>query len=196
MPTQTLFQPTDAPVVTNGSNPNKITMGTKIKPSINGTVTHIRFFASTTVTGNYGVGLIRNTGADPGGVGTILTSQTFTSASVTPGVWNEIALTTPQAVLAGWCLQPVVYSENGHLVATGAFFNTGLTNGYLYAPPDNDAAAFGFLVYNGAFNDGGSFLTIPNGHFNANNYWADMRFSYTVPGGNANRFMPFFGGGV
>jgi hypothetical protein len=115
-----------------------ITTGTSFLPDVNGTITHVRFYAGASVAGTY-TGLLWEVDSNDdgfGGTGTLLGSDVYPGAP-TGGAWNLIELDPPVPVTAG-VLYRVGMHNPSRYVATNGFFTTppGLINGHLHAPED------------------------------------------------------------
>jgi Domain of unknown function (DUF4082)/Bacterial Ig-like domain len=142
------------------SDPSSVELGTAFTPSVNGTVTAIRFYKGAGNTGTH-------TGSIWSSSGTRLATVTFTGESATG--WQSATLTTPLALSAGQTYVVSYYAPNGDYAATGGFFGSGWSAGPLSAPSTNN----GRYLYAG----GGGF---PNSSFGATNYFVDVVFQYAT----------------
>jgi hypothetical protein len=151
-----------------------ITAATTIVFATDGTVTGVRFYATTTASGVYTGGLWTVDSSDPGG-GTLLQQKTMGSAP-TGGAWNAITFDTPISVTAGAPYRVGVFSGDGRYVATLAFFSSaGLTNGDISAPQHNTSVD-SKTVTQGTFRIDASF-GYPNANGNGTSYFVDVEFT-------------------
>ena len=153
------------PVLPNATDePISYSLGTRFSSAVDGTITGLRFFAST---GPYpassppGTNLILGLFEDD--TQTELGRVSMLSTAVVQGAWNELTLATPIAITAGTEYM-AVYRTPYPYVATTGFFGSPLTNGDLTAT-------------SGAFRDsvGPVDLTYPNNNSTAS-YFADVVF--------------------
>jgi hypothetical protein len=173
---ESLFTSQTPALADNSDGTPGITVGTTIKFATAGQVSAARFYATSTVSGTYTVGLWRVDTSDPGG-GTLLASKTM-SGSPTGGTWNTVAFDTPVSVTATDVYRIGVFSSAGRYVATTGYapFATsgpGLTNGNLYAPANNANPVGALTVSQGVFRIDSSF-DYPNTSGNGSNYFADL----------------------
>lgn len=154
--------------------------------AVDGEVTHIRFYATSTVSGNYVGELWQQTAddvPDGAGAGTLLGSTSTTaSGSITAGTWNTIAFSSPIAVSTGVIYRATIHSSAGRYVATTNFFNSsGLTNGNLTAPQSGttpDPPNIG-LIKNGSFRLDSAAGNYPKDVGGPTCYFADVVFQTT-----------------
>jgi len=164
------------PSVTDASDGTPgITSGTTVQFAVAGTVTHIRFYATATVSGTYTGALWRVTAADtPSPAGTLLASKVM-GAAPTGGTWNTIALDTPIAVTPGVLYRTGVHNSAGRYVATNNLFASSLTNGDITADANgSDPVALGTLRQ-GVFAIDAA-LTYPSTAGSSASYFADVVF--------------------
>lgn len=162
------------PSITDASDGTPgITTATTMVFAVDGTVTGVRFYATSTVGGAYTGALWEVTDNDAG-TGTLLASKT---AGVTPtgGTWNTITFDTPVSVTAGTPYRVGIFSGAGRYVATVGFFASGLTNGNISAPAHNGAAG-PYTVFQGTFVINAA-LTYPTSTSGSASYFADVEFS-------------------
>lgn len=171
------------PSAPNAVEPGGISLGTTFVPAVNGTVTGIRFYAPTTVTGTWSGALYQpTTDDDPegSGLGTLLGSGALVSPP-TPGAWNAIPLNAPVAVTAGVPYRAVYHNTEGRYVSTpsfGPFVSGGLVNGDLTAPANGvNSGGLGSL-WNGTFRTGAT-IAYPSNSFGQGCYFADVVFEAT-----------------
>lgn len=176
------------PVVTDASDGTPgITTGTTMVFAESGNVTGVRFYATATVSGTYTVGLWSVDSSDPG-TGTLLASKTMSSAP-TGGTWNTVTFDSPVAVTATTVAYRVgVFSGAGRYVATVAFADFaggsgGLTNGDIFAPPNNDNPVGAITIKQGVFTIDAAFA-YPTGGTGGTCYFVDVEFS--IPSGDSS----------
>ena len=153
-----------------------ITTATSMLFAVDGEITHVRFYTTTTVTGTYTVGVWQVGGSDPSGSGTLLASKT-TTGPLTAGTWNTLALDTPVPVTASTVLYRVgLWNSDGRYVAsTGGSSPWPLTNGNITAPAHgSDPVGFGSMSQ-GTFKDNAAF-GYPTTNFNNGCYFIDVVF--------------------
>lgn len=161
------------PAFTNQSDGSPgIVTATSWRTAVDGVVPAARFFATTTVSGTYSVGLWTVDSSDPGG-GTLLASATMGSAPI-PGTWNTVPFSSPVSVTAGTLYRVGVFSSAGRYVATSSFFGSDLVNGNLTADATGDTVA-GKTITQGTYRQDGTF-DYPNGNGGGTNYFVDLDF--------------------
>lgn len=175
---QSLFT-AQTPAVTDASDGTPgIATATSLQFTTAGQITHVRFYATATVSGNYVAFVYEVTANDnPGpGAGTLLQSKAFTSASVTAGTWNTVQLDTPVTVTPNTKLYRVgVWSGAGRYVATNSFFVTPLVNGNVVAEVNGGNPVGLGALRQGAFSISAS-LTYPASGTLGSSYFADVVF--------------------
>lgn len=145
----------------NFDDGSDVELGVKIIPSINGTITGVRFYKQGTMGGTH-VGHLWTSG------GSSLASATFTESA---SGWQTVTFGSPVSVTAGTTYIASVTMNDGRYIATPNFFNTSTTNGPLTAP-----AGPGNGLFNG---NGGSFPASSSP--NNSNYWVDVAFFAADP---------------
>lgn len=174
---QVLFTNQTPTSANNSDGTPGITVGTTLRFAVDGTVAGIRFYATTTVGGNYSVALYRVDSNDPGG-GTFLASKALTGLP-TAGTWNTVTFDTPVGVTAGTAYRATVFSSEGRYVSSNGFFATDLTNGDITADADGDTVG-GFVISQGVFRIDAS-TDYPNSTFGSTNYFVDTVFVTGAP---------------
>lgn len=167
------------PAITNASDGTPgITFATTLVFAVDGTVTGVRFYATSTVSGTYTGGLWSVDSSDPG-TGTLLASKTL-GVTPTAGAWNTITFDTPVSVTATTVAYRVgVFSGDGRYVATTNFFpggGGGLTNGDIFAPPNNDNPVGSIVIGQGTFTINAAF-SYPTTSGSGTCYFADVEFT-------------------
>jgi hypothetical protein len=118
-------------------NSTGISLGMKFQSSVNGQVTGIRFYKSSTNVGTH-IGHLWNS------AGTSLGSITFTNE--TASGWQTAMLSTPVSIIAGEIYVVSYHSSLGHYNSSGSFFGTTTANGSLTAVA-NSASPNGVYIY-------------------------------------------------
>jgi hypothetical protein len=168
------------PTITDASDGAPgITAGTTVVFAEDGTVTGVRFYATSTVSGTYTAGLWSVDASDPG-TGTLLASKTM-GGSPTGGTWNTVTFDTPVSVTTGVAYRVGIFSGAGRYVATVAFApfaggSGGLTNGSIFAPPNNDNPVGAIVIKQGVFLIDAAF-GYPTGGSGGTCYFADVEFT-------------------
>lgn len=149
---------TATPTAKTDADSGAIELGTAFTPSVNGTVTALKFYKGTGSTGTH-------TGSLWGSDGTRLATVTYTNE--TASGWQTAALATPVALTAGQTYVVSYYAPNGHYASSDSFFTGPWTQGPLTAPKTQN----GRYLYA----SGGGF---PTQSYHGTNYFADVVFSY------------------
>lgn len=158
-----------------------ISTATTMQFAVAGSVTGIRFYATSTVGGTYTAELWLCTGADdvtPGG--TLLKTASVGSGSITPGTWNDIPFASSQAISTTQLYRCVIHNTDGRYVATsGFFFAAGLTNGDITAyqsGTDPNPPGLGGMR-NGSFTINAAAGNYPSSSSNSTCYFVDVLFT-------------------
>jgi hypothetical protein len=176
--TESLYT-SQTPIVTNASDGTPgITTATTLNFLVDGFITHVRFYATSTVGGTYTAAVYEVTAADPPGIPPSPLATKIMAGSPTGGTWNTIALDTPVAVQVGKYYRVAIHNNQGRYVASNNFFLTVVTNGNVVGESTaaNPFGAFsqGAFVINAA-------LTYPSSEGSATSYFVDVLFE--LPGG-------------
>lgn len=156
-------------------------------PDVGGTITGIRFYATSTVGGVYTGQLYLPTSDDDPvgtGTGTLLGSKVF-AGTVTPSAWNVIPFDTPVAIVGGSTYRATMHNTEGRYVSTGSFPDftngIGLTNGHLHAIYNGEPipALAGDTLTQGTFAGSGT-PVYPSNTFSAGNYFVDVVFEPVI----------------
>jgi Domain of unknown function (DUF4082)/Bacterial Ig-like domain len=141
-------------------NSTGISLGMKFQSSVNGQVTGIRFYKSSTNVGMH-------TGHLWNSAGTSLGSVTFTNE--TASGWQTAILSTPVSITAGQIYVVSYHSNLGHYNSSGSFFVTTTANGPLTALASSTSPN-GVYIYS-------TTPAFPNQSYSASNYWVDIVFT-------------------
>jgi hypothetical protein len=158
----TVFASYQTPAKIDSGDASSIEVGMKVTPSVDGTISGIKFYKASTNTGTHTGSLWTNTGQQ-------LATGTFTGE--TASGWQTMNFASPVAVQAGKTYVVSYDTTVGHYSADSGFFS-GQGAGVLpfTAPSDSQAGGQGVFRYGGGF---------PNSSFGATNYWVDGIFNAT-----------------
>jgi hypothetical protein len=178
---QSLFTSQTPSSANNSDGTPGITTATSVMFTVAGTITAVRFYATTTVSGTYtgAVWEVTSNDGSSSGTGTLLGSKVRPSGP-TAGAWNTIVLDTPVAVTTGKLYRVGLHNTAGRYVATGSFAPFvggagGLTNGDIWAPHTGDNPAGLGSQSNGTFEINAA-LAYPTDTFSAGCYFVDVVF--------------------
>lgn len=156
----TLFSGATVPTTTNTNDPNPYELGVKFSPSVNGTVTGVKFYKGTQNTGTHTGNLYTSNGI-------LLASGTFSGE--TASGWQTLTFTTPVAVVAGQTYVASYTTTTGYYSSDNGYFNrTGVNTTDLTAPTSANGGG------NGVYAIGSGF---PNNSYQGSNYWVDVVLS-------------------
>jgi Domain of unknown function (DUF4082)/Bacterial Ig-like domain/Bacterial Ig domain len=153
-----LFALDATPTVASANDGDAVELGTKFIPTVNGTVTGLRFYKGSGNTGPH-TGSLWSSG------GTLLATASFGTETDTG--WQTVHFATPVTIAAGSTYIVSYYAPHGHYAADGQYFASTLISGVLTAPAGS----------NGVYRYGSD--AFPNSTYNSTNYWVDPLF---VPG--------------
>ena len=167
-----IFQPTDAPVlpVTHGGSP--VELGVKFKTTQAGFITGIQYYKSTGATGMH-------TGTLWTSTGTLLASATFTGE--TASGWQKAYFAAPILITNGITYVASYFSASGDYSFTYPYFTSAVVNGPLRALADGEEGANGVYTF-------AATSSFPVNGFNSSNYWVDV--VYTKSPDNIGRIFP------
>lgn len=159
-----------------------ISTATGIRFAVAGTVSAIRFYATTTVSGNYVAELWEVTADDSAPAGTrVGVSSTVASGSITAAAWNTITLAAPVSVVTGKVYRATVNSSAGRYVATLTFFTVDLVNGNLTADANGDDPVLLGALRQGAFSANSAPNNYPSASGNGTCYFVDVVYAASGP---------------
>ncbi len=157
-----LWSNATTPFISDFADTQAVELGVQFSSSTNGYVTAVRFFKGAGNTGEH-IGSLWSSD------GTLLARATFAAESATG--WQQVAFSTPVAVVAGTTYIASYHTNTGHYsVDPGYFSDHSYTNAPLTAPGGSSAVPNGLFAYSAT-------PTFPTGSFNGNNYWVDLVFS-------------------
>ena len=154
-----LFSAATVPTAVTTNDPNSYELGVNFTPSVNGTISGVKFYKGPQNTSTH-------TGSLWSSTGTRLATGTFTNETATG--WQTLTFTTPVAVTAG-TNYIASYTTAGFYSSDNGYFNRTAVNSPPLTAPANVAGA-----PNGVYAVGSGF---PNNSFGASNYWVDVVFN-------------------
>ena len=160
---------TATPAVANTSDTNSVEVGTRFSSAVGGYVTGVRFYKGTSNGGTH-------TGALWSASGTKLASGTFTNE--TASGWQTLTFASPVAITANTAYVVSYHAPTGRYSSDASYFAGPHTNYPLTGLADATGAANGVYKYN-------SGVVFPTSTFHSTNYWVDVVFTTTPPGGAA-----------
>ena len=154
----TVFPATAVPANINSGDGSAIELGVKIRTSVPGTITGIRFYKSTANTGTH-------TGSLWSSTGQLLATGTFTNE--TASGWQEMDFATPVPVKPNTTYVASYYAPNGGYSYDGSYFSSSSAGlAPLTALKDGTDGDNGVYRYG----SGGVFPSTPS---SGSNYWVD-----------------------
>ncbi|MCA1450768.1 DUF4082 domain-containing protein [Ensifer sp. IC3342] len=160
--TYSLFSASSTPAQASLNDGRQLEVGVKFQANVAGQITALKFYRSSSDTGQNVLDLWTATG-------TKLASATFTNTAASG--WQTVALSTPVSISAN-TTYVASYHTTGFYVATDNFFTGAVTNGPLTAPSSAAAGGNGVYAYGGSSTTG----LFPTDTFASANYWADVVF--------------------
>ena len=151
-----LFASNATPTTIDSGDPSPVTLGVKIVPSVDGYISAVRFYKSSTNTGTH-------TGSVWNSNGTRLGTVTF--ANETASGWQTATFAQPVQLSAGSTYVISYYAPNGHYSATSHYFDNDYANGPLTVPGAG---------LDGTYSYGSD--SFPTGVYANTNYWVDAVF--------------------
>lgn len=148
----------------NFDDGSDVELGVKFIPSVNGTISGVRFYKQGSMGGTH-VGRLWQSDGTP------MANATFTESA---SGWQSVSFSSPVAVTAGTTYVASVSMNDGRYIATPNYFTSDIVNGPLTAP--SGASSGGNGVFTGSV---GSFPSTGSG--NNANYWIDVAFYATDP---------------
>jgi hypothetical protein len=158
--TFTIWPDTAVPATPADPDTVAVEVGVKFRSDLDGYITGIRFYKSSTNTGTHIGSLWMSDGQ-------LLAQATFTNES-TSG-WQQVDFVTPVEITANTVYVASYHAPNGRYAADAGYFATaGVDNGPLHALQDGVSGGNGVYLY-GA----GGF---PTDTWQSSNYWVDVVF--------------------
>ena len=167
--TSSIWSATAVPSTLSDSDTSAVELGVKFQSSVDGVITALRFYKSSSNTGTH-VGNLWTAG------GTLLASVTFTNE--TASGWQQMSLPTSVPITANTTYVVSYHTNVGRYSANSSYFNSAYDNPPLRALATAESGGNGVYRY-------GATSAFPNQTYNATNYWVDVVLSYEgqVPAG-------------
>jgi Domain of unknown function (DUF4082)/Purple acid Phosphatase, N-terminal domain len=158
----TIWPPTATPATISQNDPSSVELGVKFHSDVNGTITGIRFYKSSSNTGTH-VGNLWDSN------GNLLATATFTNE--TASGWQQVNFSTPVAITANTVYLASYHTSVGFYSGDASYFaTTGVDNSPLHAPANGVDGPNGVYIY-------GATSVYPTNSYQATNYWVDVVFS-------------------
>jgi uncharacterized repeat protein (TIGR01451 family) len=172
--TASFFAPSTVPGTPFKSD-TAVTLGTRFRANVSGSVTAIRFYKGEGSTGAH-IGLLYNES------GNVLAQATFTNE--TASGWQQVNLASPVVIAAGLQYTAAYFSTTGYAYDPHYFAISGLDNGplHIFGPSEGNGL-------NGVYQYGGAPAFPTNGSLHPN-YWVDVVFSYSGSATSQPRLAP------
>jgi hypothetical protein len=154
-----LFSAATVPTMVTTNDANAYELGVTFSPSVNGTITGVKFYKGPQNTGTH-TGTLWSTG------GVALATGTYTGE--TASGWQTLTFTTPVAVTAGTTYIASYTTTTGFYSSDNGYFNRTAVN----SPPLSATANVAGSP-NGVYAVGSGF---PTNSFGGSNYWVDVVF--------------------
>ncbi|MBR8835522.1 MAG: DUF4082 domain-containing protein [Stigonema ocellatum SAG 48.90 = DSM 106950] len=150
------------PIETAEPDPQAVELGVKFRSDVNGSITGIRFYKSTSNTGTHVGNLWSSTGEK-------LATVTFTNE--TDSGWQQVNLPTPVAIAANTVYVVSYHTNVGYYAQDAGYFATAsFDNPPLHALRDGESGSNGVYAYSNT-------SIFPTSTYQSANYWVDVVFS-------------------
>jgi methionine-rich copper-binding protein CopC len=160
--TVSIWPASAVPGVVTSADSGAVTLGTKFRSDVAGTIAAIRFYKGPQNTGTHIGGLWTSTGQ-------LLASVTFSGE--TASGWQQAALSSPVPISAHTVYVVGYHAPNGMYPSDYYYFAAnGVDNAPLHALRDGESGANGIYVY-------GPSLAFPAQTFRSSSYWVDVVFN-------------------
>ena len=157
----TIWPTSETPTTAADPDTSSVEVGVKFSSSVDGFITGIRFYKSTTNTGTH-IGSLWNSS------GNLQAQATFTNE--TASGWQQVNFASPVAIRANTIYVASYHAPNGrYSVNEGYFASTSVTNGPLYALRDGESGGNGVYRYGP--------VGFPSSTYHSSNYWVDVVFT-------------------
>jgi len=156
----TIFSSSAVPGTADANDSNSVELGVKIRASVAGFITGVRFYKGALNTGTHIGNLWTSTG-------TLLATATFSNE--TSSGWQQVNFGSAVAINANTTYIASYFAPKGEYSFDANFFTSGITNGPLRALANGEDGANGVFNYS----SGSSF---PSRASNGSNYWVDVVF--------------------
>ena len=165
----TIWSPGSVPTVADGGPDFPVELGVKFRSDVDGFISGIRFYKSSSNTGTHVANLWSDTG-------TLLATATFVNE--TGAGWQEVSFPSPVEVTANATYVASYFAPSGHYALDANYFTlAGVDNQVLHALIGSADPGAGNGVY--AYGSNSSFPSQSNSVRGAN-YWVDVVFEQNV----------------
>ena len=120
-----LFTSSSTPATVDSGDTSSVELGVRIKPTVSGTITAVKFYKAAANTGTH-------TGTLWSSTGTVLATGTFTNE--TASGWQTLTFATPVSVTAGTVYTASYKAPAGHYSVNSGYFNSDYSTAALIAP--------------------------------------------------------------
>ncbi len=151
---------TTNPVLEPSSDNQAVELGVKFQSEMDGFITGIRFYKSSTNIGTHTGTLWTSTGQE-------LAIATFTNE--TASGWQQVNFPTPVPITANTTYVASYHTDVGNYAATNDAFTSGLSTPPLRVLRDNESGGNGVYKY--------GVHSFPTDTYRASNYWVDVLFN-------------------
>ncbi len=161
--TESIWPGNPTPTILSDSDSSSVELGVKFRSSIDGYICGVRFYKGSANTGTH-IGKLWDS------AGNLIASAIFENE--TPSGWQSVNFDAPVQIQAGLTYVASYLAPTGRYSADSNYFNSGVTNGSLYAFSSGESAGNGVYQYgSGGF---------PANNFQATNYWVDIVFTSNI----------------
>jgi len=158
----TIWNSAATPATVDGGAGGSVELGIKFSSDISGTITGLRFYKSSSNTGQHVGNLWSSTG-------TLLATATFTNE--TSSGWQQVNFTPPVSIVANTVYVASYHTNVSHFsLNLNAFASAGVDNAPLHALASASSGGNGLYAYS-------SSSVFPTNTYQASNYWVDVVFS-------------------
>ncbi len=154
--TYTLFGTSSVPQFAVASDPNAIELGVRFTSDVSGSVSAVRFYKGSGVSGEHDVHVWTS-------AGTLLSTGTYVASGSDVG-WETVPLPSPVVLTAGVTYVASYDSPPGGYAVTWGGLSSGVDSGPLHVAPSGTVYRYG----TGSFPDQGPLTS---------NYWVDVVFT-------------------
>ena len=165
-----LFHQSGSPGNANTSDAHPVEVGMRFQSAVSGWVTGVSFYKGSKNTGTHTGSLWSDTGA-------LLASGTFTGESASG--WQSLTFPSPVQITANAPYIASYHAPVGYYASSESFFTSAVTSYPLSALQSASGAGNGLYLYES------SSTQPPSNGYNATNYWVDVAFTDTNPGGTS-----------
>jgi len=158
----TIWSSSTVPTLIDAGADASVELGVKFTSDVNGSITGLRFYKSSTNTGTH-IGNLWSSS------GTLLATATFTNE--TASGWQQVNFSNPIAITAGTVYVASYHVGKGHYSDDQNYFlNNGVNTLPLHALQDGANGSNGVFAY-------GSKSLFPANGFHSSNFWVDVVFT-------------------